>query len=99
MLHLLLAGLVLISGSQTTTTTTSHARIDPVHGGGAVLKIGVQTTHTTQRSPATTLFTAQTNPLYCLVRRKVNGMDIVTFVRIERPQLYAGACQPWSFIP
>jgi hypothetical protein len=98
MLHLLLAGLVMISGSQTTTTTTSHSRIDPVRGSGVVFKVGVQVTHSTPTSPVT-LLSAPSNPLYCLVRRKINGMEIVTFVRIQRPQLYAGACQPWRFIP
>ncbi|HEY9179693.1 MAG TPA: hypothetical protein VIO32_03175 [Candidatus Baltobacteraceae bacterium] len=87
MLHLLLAGIVMISGSQTTSTTTSHGRVDPVRGG-AILKLGVQITHATPRSPVTPLD----------LRKNVNGMPVITFVRVERPRVNAG-CQSWMFWP
>lgn len=50
MLHLLVAGLVLISGSQTTTISSGHGRIGAA-GGGAIYHVTVRTVHDTQRSP------------------------------------------------
>lgn len=62
MLHLLLAGLVLISSSQTTTNTSSHGRTDPFHGG-AVFTARVQITHATPPSPVTSLDRRRLNVL------------------------------------
>jgi len=50
MLHLLVAGLVFISGSQTTTTSSGHGRVGAT-GGGAIYHVTIRTTHDTQRSP------------------------------------------------
>jgi hypothetical protein len=104
MLHLLLAGIVMISGSQTTSTSTSHGRIDPVHGG-TILKVGVQTTHATQlplvnrfRGVAGQPLGPNAIPQYCFVRKDMNGMPVVVFVRVESRQ-NAGACQPWTLWP
>ncbi|HLI96965.1 MAG TPA: hypothetical protein VKT72_12890 [Candidatus Baltobacteraceae bacterium] len=56
MLQLLLAGIVLISGSQTISTTTTH-NYPNAGGRGTVVRTRVVITHTTPQIPKTSLKT------------------------------------------
>lgn len=104
MLHLLLAGLVLMSGAQSTTTAVGHGRIDPVRGG-TILKVAVQTAHVSAQPPvnrfkglAALPVQANAIPQYCFFRKNMNGMYVTTFVRIDNSRQNAG-CQSWLFWP
>lgn len=54
MIHVLLAGLIMISGSQTTTTSAARGHTG-ANGGGAVFHVSVQTQHASTLPPVTPL--------------------------------------------
>lgn len=54
MLHVLLAGLVLISGSQTTTTSAARGHVGE-NGGGTIYHVSVHVEHSSVLPPVTNL--------------------------------------------
>ena len=100
MFHVLIAAIVLVSGSQTTTTSAGHGTIVPGRGG-TIVRAGVQVTHTTAQPPVLafdgTKFARASSalPQYCWVPVNMNGMTVFVFTRNERPQPGCQAWTPW----
>ncbi|HKU67024.1 MAG TPA: hypothetical protein VJP85_04530 [Candidatus Baltobacteraceae bacterium] len=89
MFHLLIAGLVLISGSQTTTASHTFGHVG-ANGGGAIYRVSVQTQHVSNRPPVNTYEQQQRQQAqllartqYCWVRRKVGNGYMLVFQRVS----------------